>query len=241
MEKTVTVKETKGWISARKGIIVDIPNKKMFKGIVHHKNGKVLSIEPAEHDCNEYIMPGFLDSHIHIESSMLVPTEFAWIALKHGTVGTISDPHEIANVLGVKGVEYMMDVKTKSGLMMVERNVQPSVLHFARVDSARQRVLESATWAVIQLIMVKNAPKHARKPHARRIARNPTVRVPGEHVISYHLHHTARMILTQAVTLRGFAFRPASQAITVLNARKSVLTIVRLLVLRIRQSVHPVK
>jgi adenine deaminase len=109
MEKTVTVKETKGWISARKGIIVDIPNKKMFKGIVHHKNGKVLSIEPAEHDCNEYIMPGFLDSHIHIESSMLVPTEFAWIALKHGTVGTISDPHEIANVLGVKGVEYMIN------------------------------------------------------------------------------------------------------------------------------------
>lgn len=137
--------------------------------------------------------------------------------------------------------DVMMDVKTKSGLMMVERNVQPSVLHFARVDSARQRVLESATWAVIQLIMVKNAPKHARKPHARRIARNPTVRVPGEHVISYHLHHTARMILTQAVTLRGFAFRPASQAITVLNARKSVLTIVRLLVLRIRQSVHPVR
>ncbi|MDP6587184.1 MAG: hypothetical protein QF535_21205 [Anaerolineales bacterium] len=146
---------------------------------------------------------------------------------------------EINVTLWTEGV--MMDVKTKSGLMMVERNVQPSVLHFARVDSARQRVLESATWAVIQLIMVKNAPKHARKPHARRIARNPTVRVPGEHVISYHLHHTARMILTQAVTLRGFAFRPASQAITVLNARKSVLTIVRLLVLRIRQSVHPVR
>jgi hypothetical protein len=146
---------------------------------------------------------------------------------------------EINVTLWTEGV--MMDVKTKSGLMMVERNVQPSVLHFARVDSARQRVLESATWAVIQLIMVKNAPKHARKPHARRIARNPTVRVPGEHVISYHLHPTARMILTQAVTLRGFAFRPASQDTTVLNARKSVLTIVRLPVLRILQSVHPVR
>ena len=54
-------------------------------------------------------MPGFLDAHIHIESSMLVPSEFAWIALTHGTIATISDPHEIGNILGVKGVHYMIE------------------------------------------------------------------------------------------------------------------------------------
>ena len=114
--KQETLQENKDHTLSRKGIIVDIPNKKVFKGIVHHSNGKILSIEPAEHDCEEYIMPGFVDSHIHIESSMLVPSEFAWIALQHGTVGTISDPHEIANVLGVKGVEYMIKNGLKSPL-----------------------------------------------------------------------------------------------------------------------------
>ena len=53
-------------------------------------------------------MPGFIDAHIHIESSMLVPSEFARVAVKHGTVATVSDPHEIANVLGIKGIEFML-------------------------------------------------------------------------------------------------------------------------------------
>jgi adenine deaminase len=56
-----------------------------------------------------YIMPGFIDSHVHIESSMLVPSEFARLAVVHGTVGTISDPHEIANVCGMEGVKYMIE------------------------------------------------------------------------------------------------------------------------------------
>jgi adenine deaminase len=55
-----------------------------------------------------YIIPGFIDSHVHIESSMLVPSEFAKLAVVHGTVGTISDPHEIANVCGMAGVEFMV-------------------------------------------------------------------------------------------------------------------------------------
>jgi len=62
----------------------------------------------------QYILPGFIDAHVHIESSMLVPTEFARMAVVHGTVATISDPHEIGNVLGVKGVEYMIDNGNKS-------------------------------------------------------------------------------------------------------------------------------
>ncbi len=56
-----------------------------------------------------YICPGFIDAHVHIESSMLVPSEFARIAVVHGTVATVSDPHEIANVLGAAGVEFMIE------------------------------------------------------------------------------------------------------------------------------------
>jgi adenine deaminase len=92
-----------------KGNIVDIPNKRIFKGEITIENQKIEAIE--EKDCaeNHYILPGFVDAHIHIESSMLVPSEFAKIAVKHGTVSTVSDPHEIANVLGVKGVEFMIE------------------------------------------------------------------------------------------------------------------------------------
>ena len=91
------------------GNIVDIPNRRIFKGEITIENGKIKSIE--EKDCkeNHYILPGFIDAHIHIESSMLVPSEFAKIAVKHGTVSTVSDPHEIANVLGIKGVEFMIE------------------------------------------------------------------------------------------------------------------------------------
>ena len=91
------------------GNIVDIQNRKIFKGEVVVKNGEILEIRKANHTKENYILPGFVDAHIHIESSMLVPSEFAKIAVKHGTVATVSDPHEIANVLGVKGVEFMIE------------------------------------------------------------------------------------------------------------------------------------
>ncbi len=92
-----------------KGNIVDILNRRIFKGEVEVKNGKVVSVKEANHNQENYILPGFIDAHIHIESSMLVPSEFAKIAVKHGTVATVSDPHEIANVLGVKGVAFMIE------------------------------------------------------------------------------------------------------------------------------------
>ena len=91
------------------GNIVDIPNQRIFKGEITINEGKIAAIEEKEHDVNHFILPGFVDAHIHIESSMLVPSEFARIAVRHGTVATVSDPHEIANVLGVKGVEFMID------------------------------------------------------------------------------------------------------------------------------------
>ncbi len=91
------------------GSIVDISNKRIFKGEVTVDGGKISSIVEKEHNIETYIVPGFIDAHIHIESSMLVPSEFARLAVTHGTVATVSDPHEIANVLGVVGVEFMIE------------------------------------------------------------------------------------------------------------------------------------
>ncbi len=90
------------------GQIVDIKNKRIFSGEITVVNGKISAIEELSHNIQHYILPGFVDAHIHIESSMLVPSEFARIAVNHGTVATVSDPHEIANVLGIEGVEFMI-------------------------------------------------------------------------------------------------------------------------------------
>ena len=96
-----------------RGNIVDIFNKAIFPGEVTIENGKIALIQKLPNtnyklQTTNYILPGFIDSHIHIESSMLVPSEFAKLAVVHGTVGTISDPHEIANVCGMAGVEFMI-------------------------------------------------------------------------------------------------------------------------------------
>lgn len=92
-----------------KGNIVDVINRRIFKGEITFKNGKVVNVKEKDCSENHYILPGFIDAHIHIESSMLVPSEFAKIAVTHGTIATVSDPHEIANVLGVKGVDFMIE------------------------------------------------------------------------------------------------------------------------------------
>ena len=95
------------------GQIVDIKNQRIYAGEITVENGKITSIIEKEHGVKNYILPGFIDAHIHIESSMLVPSEFAKIAVLHGTVATISDPHEIANVLGKDGVYYMIENSKK--------------------------------------------------------------------------------------------------------------------------------
>ncbi len=96
------------------GQIVDIKGKRVFKGEITVSEGKIVAIEACNHDKEHYILPGFVDAHIHIESSMLVPSEFARLAVNHGTVATVSDPHEIANVLGIKGVDFMIDNGNKT-------------------------------------------------------------------------------------------------------------------------------
>jgi adenine deaminase len=116
------------------GQIVDIENRRIYAGEMTIENGKISSIIEKNHDTQQYIMPGFIDSHIHIESSMLVPSEFAKIAVLHGTVATISDPHEIANVLGTAGVYYMIENSKKV----------PLKFHFGAPSCVPATIFESA-------------------------------------------------------------------------------------------------
>jgi adenine deaminase len=93
------------------GNLVDVWKKSIYHVCLEIVDGKIQSIqqtgEPVQ--AGNYILPGFVDAHVHIESSMLIPSEFARLAVVHGTISTVSDPHEIANVCGLEGVEYMIN------------------------------------------------------------------------------------------------------------------------------------
>jgi len=92
------------------GNIVDVVRKQIFPGTVTVSNGVISGIaHSSDVNQNQYILPGFIDAHVHVESSMLIPSEFARLAVVHGTVATVSDPHEIGNVLGLDGVRYMIE------------------------------------------------------------------------------------------------------------------------------------
>lgn len=91
------------------GNIVDIQNRKIFPGCVTVEGSCISNISENNESYDNFILPGFVDSHVHVESSMLIPSEFARLAVVHGTVSTVSDPHEIGNVLGISGVRYMID------------------------------------------------------------------------------------------------------------------------------------
>jgi len=92
------------------GNIVDVVSGKMFSGTIEIANGRIAKVtEPGPtQDGVPWFSPGFVDAHVHVESSMLPPSEFARVAVTHGTVATVSDPHEIANVLGLPGVRWMI-------------------------------------------------------------------------------------------------------------------------------------
>jgi adenine deaminase len=91
------------------GQYVDILKKHIYPATITVHDGVIQSIESNIHAPLQYLVPGFIDAHVHIESSMLIPSAFAKLAVTHGTIGTISDPHEIANVCGMEGVQYMID------------------------------------------------------------------------------------------------------------------------------------
>jgi len=95
-------------ISQISGNIVDVVERKVYPGTIEITGGRISRIIEENKKYSTYIIPGFIDSHVHIESSMLTPTEFARVAVIHGTVGSVCDPHEMANVMGIDGVRYMM-------------------------------------------------------------------------------------------------------------------------------------
>src|SRR2546423_5404718 len=99
------------------GNLVDVHRQTIYPAEISVKDGRIVMIRDVRNQASanqlsgmsNYILPGFIDAHVHIESSMLIPSEFARLAVVHGTVATVSDPHEIANVCGIEGIEYMIE------------------------------------------------------------------------------------------------------------------------------------
>ena len=126
------------------GNIVDVKARNIFYGEMEVADGKIASIKPratldSQLTTHHFILPGFIDSHVHIESSMVVPSEFAKLAVVHGTVGTISDPHEIANVCGMAGVEFMI----------ANGKTVPFKFHFGAPSCVPATVFETAGAALL--------------------------------------------------------------------------------------------
>ena len=92
------------------GQLVDLHQQRIYPACITVESGRIQSIEALSDNSSKgpFIMPGFVDSHVHIESSLLVPSAFASLSVIHGTVATISDPPEIANVCGMEGVNFMI-------------------------------------------------------------------------------------------------------------------------------------
>ncbi len=97
--------------------LIDIAARRIVASRVTIGDATIADIVPLDRalvvDTLPFILPGFIDAHIHIESSMLVPSEFARMAVRHGTIATVSDPHEIANVIGIEGIDFMMEDASK--------------------------------------------------------------------------------------------------------------------------------
>ena len=123
------------------GQFVDIQQQRIYPATIKVQDGRIISIEEikaTELSSSNYILPGFIDSHVHIESSMLVPSEFARLAVVHGTVATISDPHEVANVCGLEGVQFMID----------NGNTVPFKFHFGAPSCVPATIFETAGAAI---------------------------------------------------------------------------------------------
>ena len=95
-----------------KGHVVDVMRHEIFDGEVVVEGENIVEVKRCQLPAGEqpwpYLMPGFIDSHVHIESSMMVPREFARVAVCHGTIGVMADPHEIGNVMGIEGIDFMI-------------------------------------------------------------------------------------------------------------------------------------
>lgn len=91
----------------------------IYPAVVTVENGIIASVQKSDSEFSQFILPGFIDAHVHVESSMLIPSEFARLSVLHGTVATVSDPHEIANVLGLEGIRYMIENGKKSTVQIL--------------------------------------------------------------------------------------------------------------------------
>jgi len=98
------------------GIVIDAFSRQQFKGEITVENGRILKIEEKDNENEHFILPGLVDSHVHIESSMTVPSVFARMAIARGTVASVSDPHEIVNIMGEEGIGYMLEDAKRSPL-----------------------------------------------------------------------------------------------------------------------------
>lgn len=91
------------------GNLIDVHTCTIFPAKIHFEKGRIVSIKKTKEEVLNFILPGFVDAHVHIESSMVTPAAFSRTAIKHGTIGLVTDPHEIGNVMGVNGVKFMID------------------------------------------------------------------------------------------------------------------------------------
>ena len=135
------------------GNIVDVVNGEVFPGTIDVKNGKIHNIQRDNRSYQNFITPGFIDAHVHIESSMMPPSEFARIAVAHGTVAAVCDPHEIANVLGVQGVKYMME--NAVGIPMKFYFSAPSCVPATTFETSGARLTLEDTETLLEMPEIK--------------------------------------------------------------------------------------
>ena len=91
-----------------KGNLLNVFTEEIYPAEISLEKGLIKCVKPVKENFDDIILPGFIDAHIHIESSMLSPSRFAEVVVPHGTTSVVTDPHEIANVMGTTGIEYMM-------------------------------------------------------------------------------------------------------------------------------------
>ena len=182
------------------GNIVDVISKTIIKGKVHFENGKITAIEPTDEVENQYIIPGFVDGHIHIESSMMLPSEFARYSVIHGTVACVCDPHEMANVCGIEGIDYMIENGRHSPMKFyfgapscvpsTHHETSGAVLDADSIDNLLQRddIYFLAEMMNFPGVIHKNKQVHAKLDAAKRIGKPIDGHAPelkGDDLIAY--------------------------------------------------------
>lgn len=177
-----------------RGNIIDVLRREIFFGVITVEKGKIQKIERIKGESEDYILPGFADAHVHVESSMLVPSEFARLAVVHGTVATISDPHEIANVLGIEGVQYMIANGKKV----------PFKFNFGAPSCVPATIFETAG-AVIDAKGVKNLLQNSEIKYLAEMMNYPGVlyKDPEVHAKIEIAKHLGKPIDGHAPGLRG--------------------------------------